>query len=103
MVGHTIQRSGINSTCDGRVHRIDVGLSKGCGDGTPQVFADTLSLTVSMHPCRATHGSMQGCVRCESFQFVYDQVLHAHKQSLQVWLPCLQLCDGACLCRSSRS
>ena len=37
VVGHTIQKAGINSTCDGRVHRIDVGLSKGCGDGTPQV------------------------------------------------------------------
>ena len=37
VVGHTIQRAGINSTCDGRVHRIDVGLSKGCGDGVPQV------------------------------------------------------------------
>jgi len=28
VVGHTIQESGINSACDGRVWRIDVGLSK---------------------------------------------------------------------------
>lgn len=37
VVGHTIQREGINSACEARVHRIDVGLSAGCGDGTPQV------------------------------------------------------------------
>lgn len=38
VVGHTIQESGINSACDGRVLRVDVGLSKGCGDGKPQVL-----------------------------------------------------------------
>ena len=37
VVGHTIQDAGINSACDGRVVRIDVGLSAGCGDGDPQV------------------------------------------------------------------
>lgn len=36
VVGHTIQREGINSACEAKVHRIDVGLSAGCGDGTPQ-------------------------------------------------------------------
>lgn len=35
VVGHTIQDAGINSACQGKVYRIDVGLSKGCGDGTP--------------------------------------------------------------------
>ena len=57
VVGHTIQRSGINSTCDGRVHRIDVGLSRGCGDGTPQVLpssthcghASCMACLVAMH------------------------------------------------------
>lgn len=38
VVGHTIQERGINSACDGRVHRVDVGLSRGCGDGTPEVL-----------------------------------------------------------------
>ena len=33
VVGHTIQSGGINSACEGRVLRVDVGLSKGCGDG----------------------------------------------------------------------
>lgn len=38
VVGHTIQGAGINSACGGRVFRIDVGLSRGCGDGTPEVL-----------------------------------------------------------------
>ena len=38
VVGHTIQEAGINSACDDRVFRIDVGLSKGCGNGEPQVL-----------------------------------------------------------------
>lgn len=38
VVGHTIQAAGINSACDDRVFRIDVGLSKGCGNGEPQVL-----------------------------------------------------------------
>lgn len=38
VVGHTIQEEGINSACQGRVIRIDVGLSAGCGDGEPQVL-----------------------------------------------------------------
>ena len=38
VVGHTIQPDGITSACDGRVHRIDVGLSKGCGDGPLQAL-----------------------------------------------------------------
>ncbi|KAK9825447.1 hypothetical protein WJX81_001287 [Elliptochloris bilobata] len=38
VVGHTIQDAGINSACGGRVLRIDVGLSAGCGDGDPQVL-----------------------------------------------------------------
>ena len=37
VVGHTIQDAGINSACGGRVVRVDVGLSAGCGDGDPQV------------------------------------------------------------------
>ncbi len=38
MVGHTIQEAGINSACNGKVLRIDVGLSRGCGDGDPEVL-----------------------------------------------------------------
>lgn len=37
-MGHTIQHSGINDACDGRAIRIDVGMSKGCGDGLPEVL-----------------------------------------------------------------
>jgi len=36
VVGHTIQDSGINSACDGRVWRIDVALSKVYGEAKPR-------------------------------------------------------------------
>ncbi|CAD7704141.1 unnamed protein product [Ostreobium quekettii] len=38
VVGHTIQDAGINSACNGMVYRIDVGMSKGCGDHDVQVL-----------------------------------------------------------------
>ncbi len=42
MVGHTIQEQGINSACAERVFRIDVGMSKGCGNGEPEVHKPNL-------------------------------------------------------------
>ena len=36
VVGHTIQEAGINPACDEHVFRIDVGMSKGCGDSAPE-------------------------------------------------------------------
>lgn len=41
VMGHTIQREGINSVCDNQALRIDVGLSKGCGNGIPEVLEIT--------------------------------------------------------------
>ncbi|KAL2320133.1 hypothetical protein Fmac_029102 [Flemingia macrophylla] len=38
VMGHTIQTVGINGVCDDKGIRIDVGLSKGCGDGLPEVL-----------------------------------------------------------------
>ena len=38
VVGHTIQGVGINSACNEHVYRVDVGLSRGCGDGVPEVL-----------------------------------------------------------------
>ncbi|KAG0627273.1 hypothetical protein M758_2G188000 [Ceratodon purpureus] len=39
VVGHTIQQPvGLNGACDNKVIRVDVGLSKGCADGMPQVL-----------------------------------------------------------------
>lgn len=39
VVGHTIQQPvGLNGACDNMVIRVDVGLSKGCADGMPQVL-----------------------------------------------------------------
>jgi len=37
VVGHTVQQQGINSACDGKVWRIDVGLSRFYG-GKPSVL-----------------------------------------------------------------
>ncbi|KAK7395691.1 hypothetical protein VNO78_16257 [Psophocarpus tetragonolobus] len=41
VMGHTIQTVGINGVCDDKAIRIDVGLSKGCGDGLPEVLEIT--------------------------------------------------------------
>ncbi|GBF93820.1 hypothetical protein Rsub_06152 [Raphidocelis subcapitata] len=38
VVGHTIQTDGITAACAGRVLRVDVGMSRGCGDGEPEVL-----------------------------------------------------------------
>lgn len=38
IMGHTIQQLGINGVCDDRAIRIDVGMSKGCGNGLPEVL-----------------------------------------------------------------
>lgn len=38
IMGHTIQEMGINGACDNQAVRIDVGMSKGCGDGLPEVL-----------------------------------------------------------------
>ncbi|KAK3016559.1 hypothetical protein RJ639_005820 [Escallonia herrerae] len=38
VMGHTIQQSGINGACGNRAIRIDVGMSRGCGDGLPEVL-----------------------------------------------------------------
>jgi hypothetical protein len=38
VVGHTVQNAGISSACDGRVWRIDVGLSRYYGNGPIQVL-----------------------------------------------------------------
>ncbi|CAN0891722.1 Shewanella-like protein phosphatase 2 [Linum grandiflorum] len=38
IMGHTIQEGGINAICENRAIRIDVGMSKGCGNGLPEVL-----------------------------------------------------------------
>ncbi|OIT38977.1 PREDICTED: shewanella-like protein phosphatase 2 [Nicotiana attenuata] len=38
IMGHTIQESGINGVCDNQAIRIDVGMSKGCTNGLPEVL-----------------------------------------------------------------
>ncbi|RID51778.1 hypothetical protein BRARA_H02420 [Brassica rapa] len=38
IMGHTIQDGGINGVCDDKAIRIDVGMSKGCSDGLPEVL-----------------------------------------------------------------
>jgi hypothetical protein len=41
VVGHTVQRAGINGACQDRLFRIDVGLSAFYGDNAPQVLEIT--------------------------------------------------------------
>ncbi|KAF3963896.1 hypothetical protein CMV_011771 [Castanea mollissima] len=36
IMGHTIQKNGINGACENRAIRIDVGMSKGCGNRLPE-------------------------------------------------------------------
>ncbi|CAK7322494.1 unnamed protein product [Dovyalis caffra] len=38
IMGHTIQKDGINVACNNRAVRIDVGMSKGCINGLPEVL-----------------------------------------------------------------
>ncbi|XXG89388.1 hypothetical protein AAC387_Pa12g1397 [Persea americana] len=38
IMGHTIQMAGINGVCSNRAIRVDVGMSRGCGDGLPEVL-----------------------------------------------------------------
>ncbi|KAJ0247844.1 Shewanella-like protein phosphatase 2 [Hirschfeldia incana] len=38
IMGHTIQDGGINGVCGDKAIRIDVGMSKGCSDGLPEVL-----------------------------------------------------------------
>ncbi|KVI08140.1 Metallophosphoesterase domain-containing protein [Cynara cardunculus var. scolymus] len=38
IMGHTIQRGGINGACNNRAIRIDVGMSQGCINGLPEVL-----------------------------------------------------------------
>ncbi|PIN06457.1 Protein-tyrosine-phosphatase [Handroanthus impetiginosus] len=38
IMGHTIQKDGINAVCSSRAIRIDVGMSKLCGDKYPEVL-----------------------------------------------------------------
>ncbi|KAL9237524.1 hypothetical protein vseg_012060 [Gypsophila vaccaria] len=38
IMGHTIQGEGINGACGDKAIRIDVGMSRGCGNGLPEVL-----------------------------------------------------------------
>jgi hypothetical protein len=38
VVGHTVQKAGISTACEGRVFRVDVGLSNYYGDNPTQVL-----------------------------------------------------------------
>jgi len=68
LVGHTIQRDGINSACQGRVFRLDVGMSRGCGDSRPEVLVIEDDEVVSVlaegvlhaFPCPTAEGIVSG-------------------------------------------
>lgn len=74
VVGHTIQGAGINTACNDRVFRIDVGLSRGCGDGEPEVSAILLQLAFNTVVIGVIHMLIQ-------FKAVYRHpVLWLHSQ-----------------------
>lgn len=51
VVGHTPQMSGVNCECDGRVWRVDAGMSSGVLDAAPQVRCGSLAALGVMIPC----------------------------------------------------
>lgn len=63
MVGHTIQEGGITSACQGRVLRIDVGLSRGCGDGSPEVRLVHAGWWTGAMPRSASAGTCFGAMQ----------------------------------------
>jgi hypothetical protein len=69
VVGHTIQEQGINSACAERVFRIDVGMSKGCGNGEPEVHK-TKFVNVGGH-MRHTHDQCAFCPHAMSWCDVF--------------------------------
>ena len=64
VVGHTIQEQGINSACAERVFRIDVGLSKGCGNGEPEVCCDQNTIITLHHLLKSCCGNEDWYDRC---------------------------------------
>ncbi|GLT74549.1 hypothetical protein SLA2020_463370 [Shorea laevis] len=55
IMGHTIQKIGINGVCDDRAIRIDVGMSKGCSNGLPQVLEINKNSEVRVLPLKPTY------------------------------------------------
>ena len=78
VVGHTIQAQGINSACEGRVYRVDVGLSRGCGDGAPQVmycpgyYTDSLDRFPVLHTCPHIHPHLTQPYRSQVLEVLRD-------------------------------
>jgi hypothetical protein len=68
-MGHTIQDAGVNAACGGRALRVDVGMSRGCGDGkqsaqnkgvsmaSPSSPSQTCSQWAEWVACRTLSGS----------------------------------------------
>lgn len=69
VVGHTPQMSGLNAECDGRVWRVDVGMSSGVLNADPQVLEFSRNGDGSLK-ARMLRGNMSGAV--ESSSFVYE-------------------------------
>ncbi len=82
VMGHTIQGQGVNAACEGRALRVDVGMSKGCGNGDvealeilqdgKQVSAHTYTRSVDTH--RQTHTQSRTHIHCllSSFRHVFE-------------------------------
>ncbi|KAK4750339.1 hypothetical protein SAY87_027788 [Trapa incisa] len=48
IMGHTIQKSGINGVCSNKAIRIDVGMSRGCTNGLPEVLEINKNSTIQI-------------------------------------------------------
>ncbi|XP_052198450.1 shewanella-like protein phosphatase 2 [Diospyros lotus] len=78
IMGHTIQESGINGVCDNRAIRIDVGMSKGCINGLPQVLeiinGNSELRVLSSHPLhQKTHESSPESKEKEGLGFLVPE------------------------------
>lgn len=51
VVGHTPQMSGCNCECEGKIWRIDVGMSSGVLDATPEVLEIVNDPTTGQSKC----------------------------------------------------
>ena len=66
LVGHTIQPEGINCACDGQIYRLDVGMSRGCGNRTPSVRV--IEDDERIHMLREGAAGPLECPTAEEFQ-----------------------------------
>lgn len=87
MVGHTIQGAGVNAACGNRVYRVDVGLSRGCGDGQPEVRTLPASRNLPSIPTGAASkstGCRQMCRGAQVLEILGDKEVRSLREGGEV-------------------